>query len=202
MKVELAQAVAQTAMNAIMAYGSVVRIPIVGPIMAPIAAAAAIAAGAMQIAAIKKQHQAEAEGYYLGGFTGGRQYRRQAGIVHEGEFVANHQAVNNPHLMPVLQLIDHAQRTNTVARLTADDVSRAITAPQTTASLAGQAITSAATANNAPTLQVIDTATPAQTDAINQLNQQLAKGIKAYVVMSGPDGLDQQYTHYKKLTNP
>lgn len=53
MKVELAQAVAQTAMNAIMAYGSVVRIPIVGPIMAPIAAAAAVAAGAIQIAAIK-----------------------------------------------------------------------------------------------------------------------------------------------------
>ena len=203
MKVELAQAVAQTAMNAIMAYGSVVRIPIVGPIMAPIAAAAALAAGAIQIAAIKKQHQAEAEGYYLGGFTGGRQYRRQAGIVHEGEFVANHQAVNNPNLMPVLQLIDHAQRTNTVARLTADDVSRVITAPQTTASLAGQAIASAATAaNNAPALQVVDTATPAQTDAINQLNKQLAKGIKAYVVMSGPDGLDQQYTHYKKLTNP
>lgn len=203
MKVQLAQAVAQTAMNAIMAYGSVVNIPIVGPIMAPIAAAAAIAAGAIQIAAIKKQHQAEAEGYYLGGFTGGRQYRRQAGIVHEGEFVANHQAVNNPNLMPVLQLIDHAQRTNTVARLTADDVSRVITAPQTTATLAGQAITTAATAaNNTPTLQVVDTATPAQTDAINQLNQHLAQGIKAYVVMSGPDGLDQQYTHYKKLTNP
>lgn len=203
MKVQLAQAVAQTAMNAILAYGSVVNIPVVGPIMAPIAAAAAVAAGAIQIAAIKKQHQAEAEGYYIGGFTGGRQYRRQAGIVHEGEFVANHQAVNNPHLMPVLQLIDHAQRTNTVARLTADDVSRVITAPQTTASLAGQAIVSAATAaNNTPSLQVVDTATPAQTEAINQLNQQLAKGIKAYVVMSGPDGLDQQYTHYKKLTNP
>ena len=203
MKVQIAQAVAQTAMNAIMAYGSVVNIPVVGPIMAPIAAAAAVAAGAIQIAAIKKQHQAEAEGYYLGGFTGGKQYRRQAGIVHEGEFVANHQAVNNPNLMPVLQLIDHAQRTNTVARLTADDVSRVITAPQTTASLAGQAITSAATAaNNTPSLQVVDTATPAQTEAINQLNQQLAKGIKAYVVMSGPDGLDQQYTHYKKLTNP
>ena len=203
MKVQIAQAVAQTAMNAIMAYGSVVNIPIVGPIMAPIAAAAALAAGAIQIAAIKKQHQAEAEGYYLGGFTGGRQYRRQAGIVHEGEFVANHQAVNNPNLMPVLQLIDHAQRTNTVARLTADDVSRVITAPQTTATLAGQAITTAATAaNNTPTVQVVDTATPAQTDAINQLNQHLAQGIKAYVVMSGPDGLDQQYTHYKKLTNP
>ena len=203
MKVQIAQAVAQTAMNAIMAYGSVVNIPIVGPIMAPIAAAAALAAGSIQIAAIKKQHQAEAEGYYLGGFTGGRQYRRQAGIVHEGEFVANHQAVNNPNLIPVLQLIDHAQRTNTVARLTADDVSRAITAPQTTATLAGQAITTATTAaNNTPTVQVVDTATPAQTEAINQLNQQLAKGIKAYVVMSGPDGLDQQYTHYKKLTNP
>mgnify|MGYP006955132827 FL=1 len=117
--------------------------------------------------------------------------------------MANPQAVNNPNLMPVLQLIDHAQRTNTVARLTADDVSRVITAPQTTATLAGQAVTTAATAaNNTPTLQVVDTATPAQTDAINQLNQQLAQGIKAYVVMSGPDGLDQQYSRYKKLTNP
>lgn len=74
----------------------------------------------------QKQHQAEAAGYYEGGFTGPGDYRREAGVVHAGEFVANHKAVNNPQLLPALQLIDQAQRNNTVASLTATDVSRAV----------------------------------------------------------------------------
>ena len=51
---QVIQAVAQTAQNAISAYGSAAAIPVVGYIMAPIAAAMAIAAGMIQIAAIKK----------------------------------------------------------------------------------------------------------------------------------------------------
>ena len=67
---QVIQAVAQTAQNAISAYGSAAAIPVVGYIMAPIAAAMAIAAGMIQIAAIKKQQQAsEAQGYAQGGFT-------------------------------------------------------------------------------------------------------------------------------------
>ena len=67
---QVIQAVAQTAQNALAAYGSAAAIPIVGYIMAPIAAAMAVAAGAVQIAAIKKQQQAsEAQGYAAGGFA-------------------------------------------------------------------------------------------------------------------------------------
>ena len=45
-------------------------------------------------------------------------------MVHEGEFVANHQAVNNPNVRPMLDFIDKAQRNNTVGSLTASDISR------------------------------------------------------------------------------
>ena len=67
---QVIQAVAQTATNALNAYGSAAAIPVVGYILAPIAAAMAVAAGAIQIAAIKKQQQqSEATGYESGGFT-------------------------------------------------------------------------------------------------------------------------------------
>lgn len=193
MAVEIAQAVAQTAMNAIMAYGSVLKIPIVGPALAVAAAAAATAAGMIQIATIKKQHAAQSEGYYEGGFTGGNRWRRTAGVVHEGEFVANHEAVRNPNVLPVLQLIDHAQRTNRIAQLTATDVSRAIAAP-----LATSAHT-AATASVAA-LQVADGgANGATNEVLTRLTEQIDQGIKAVVVIDGPDGLDRQWSNYNKM---
>lgn len=193
MAVEIAQAVAQTAMNAIMAYGSVVKIPIVGPALAVAAAAAATAAGMIQIATIKKQHAAQSEGYYEGGFTGGNRWRRSAGVVHEGEFVANHEAVRNPNVLPVLQLIDHAQRTNRIASLTAADVSRAIAAPLATSA------NTAATADVAA-LQLADGgANGATNEVLTRLTEQMDRGIKAVVVIDGPEGLDRQWTLYNKM---
>lgn len=127
MVIEMAQAVASTAMAAINAYASAAKIPAIGYIIAPVAASMALAAGAMQIATIKKQHQVQQMGYYEGGFTGrDGNNRREVGVVHANEFVANHQAVANPELLPVLRLIDQAQRNNTVGSLTSEDVSRAL----------------------------------------------------------------------------
>lgn len=126
MKIEIAQAIASTAMAAINAYSSAAAIKGTGWLLAPIAAGMATAAGMLQIATIKKQHQAEAAGYYEGGYTGGNRYRKEAGVVHEGEFVANHNAVNNSSIRPALDLIDRAQRTNTVGSLTADDITRSL----------------------------------------------------------------------------
>lgn len=123
-KIQIAQAIASTAMSAINAYSSAAAVPVVGYILAPIAAAAAVAAGMLQVAAIKKQAQAQEAGYYQGGYTGGRRYRQEAGVVHEGEFVATHQAVNNPDVRPVLDILDMAQRNHTVGSLSADDITR------------------------------------------------------------------------------
>lgn len=123
MKIEIAQAFASTALAAINAYASGSKINVW---LGPVAAAMATAAGMMQVATIKKQHQAEEAGYYVGGFTGGKDYHKKAGVVHEGEFVANHEAVNNSKIRPVFSLLDEAQKNNRVASLTADDVTRTL----------------------------------------------------------------------------
>ena len=127
---QVIQAVAQTATNALNAYGSAAAIPVVGYILAPIAAAMAVAAGALQIATIKKQQQAsEAQGYAEGGFTKPGRKDEPAGVVHAGEWVASQKLVNNPRTRPLLEALDYAQRTNTLGSITHSDVSRSITAP-------------------------------------------------------------------------
>lgn len=191
MKIEIAQAIASTAMAAINAYSSAAAIKGVGWIMAPIAAGLATAAGMMQVATIKKQHQAEAAGYYEGGFTGPGHYKKEAGVVHAGEFVANHNAVNNPQLLPALQLIDAAQRNNTVASLTAQDVSRAMG----TGSAAVVAPVVNVNADNEQVGESLDNVS----STIDRLNEQLNLGIKSYVVITGPDGLDHKWSQYKKM---
>lgn len=195
MAIEIAQATAAAAMAAMNAYKATVGIPVVGPVMAPIAAAAAAAFGAVQIATIVKQHEAQEAGYYEGGFTGGKQYRRRAGVVHEGEFVANHLAVQNPNILPVLQLLDHAQRTNTIASLTAADVSRAIAPTAQISAVSG------ATAATAPTVQVVPTEAPATLAAIRQLAEILAGGIEATVAIDGQNGVAHQLKKYQELKN-
>lgn len=190
MAIEIAQAVASTAMAAINAYASAAAIPAVGYILGPIAAAAALAAGGLQIATIKKQHQAEAAGYYSGGFTGGRRYRQVAGVVHEGEFVANHEAVNNPNVLPILNLIDQAQRNNTVGSLTAADVSRSISAPLGTAAGVQAAV---------PTIQVVDSGQQRTAETIDRLADVLEDGIQSYTVLEGPDGFEAKWNKYQQL---
>lgn len=191
MKIEIAQAVASTAMSAINAYSSAAAIPTVGYIIAPIAAGLATAAGMIQIATIKKQHQAEAAGYYEGGFTGPGHWKKEAGVVHAGEFVANHNAVNNPQLLPALQLIDAAQRNNTVASLTAQDVSRAMGT--------GSAAVVAPVVNVNADNELVGASLDNVSSTIERLNEQLNLGIKSYVVITGPDGFDRKWSQYQKM---
>lgn len=189
MRMEIAQATVQTAEAAISAYKSAAAIPMVGHILAPIAAAAALAYGALQVATIKKQQQAQEAGYYEGGFTGGSSYRREAGVVHEGEFVANHNAVNNPQLLPALRLIDVAQRNNTVGRLTATDVSRAMGA-------GGATVVSAPTVNvQTDNSELTDTLQQAR-DTLEKLGSLIDGGITANVSM---ENFKKQEKHWNQI---
>lgn len=194
MKIEIAQAIASTAMAAINAYSSAAAIPGTGWIMAPIAAGLATAAGMMQIATIKKQHQAEAAGYYEGGYTGGNRYRKEAGVVHEGEFVANHRAVNNSSIRPAFDLIDRAQRANTVGSLTADDISRALGAGASAAVVAPIVNVSN---DNAEVRQSLD----GVNSAVSRLNENIERGIKADVSIAGRDGIDRKLNEYHRMLN-
>ena len=192
MKIEIAQAIASTAMAAINAYSSAAAIPGTGWIMAPIAAGLATAAGMMQIATIKKQHQAEAAGYYDGGYTGGNRYRKEAGVVHEGEFVANHRAVSNSSIRPAFDLIDRAQRANTVGSLTADDISRALGAGASAAVVAPIVNVSN---DNAEVRQSLD----GVNFAVSRLNKTIENGIKADVSIAGRDGIDRRLKEYHRM---
>lgn len=193
MKIEIAQAIASTAMSAINAYASAAAIPTIGWTLAPIAAGMATAAGMIQLAAIKKQHQAEAAGYYEGGYTGGNRYRKEAGVVHEGEFVANHNAVNNSSIRPALDLIDRAQRSNTVGSLTADDITRSLGQGSSTV------VAPVVNVNNDNTevRQSLDGVNA----AVSRLTQTLDEGIEVEVPISGRRGLHRRLQDYQRILN-
>lgn len=193
MKIEIAQAIASTAMSAINAYASAAAIPTIGWTLAPIAAGMATAAGMIQLAAIKKQHQAEAAGYYEGGYTGGNRYRKEAGVVHEGEFVANHNAVNNSSIRPALDLIDRAQLSNTVGSLTADDITRSLGQGSSTV------VAPVVNVNNDNTevRQSLD----GVNSAVTRLNENIERGIKADVSIAGRDGIDRKLNEYHRMLN-
>lgn len=200
MKIEIAQAVAQTAMGAIAAYASASAIPVVGWLMGPIAAAMAVAAGAIQIATIKKQHQAEAIGYYEGGYTGkSLDNHKEVGVVHANEFVANHKAVANPRLAPLFNLLDSAQRNNTVGSLTAQDVSNALGQ--------GRGVTARAEVANTTNEQVgtglalVGATLTSAGNAIDRLNKRIDDGIETVMIMDGERGFARKYENYNKLIN-
>lgn len=189
---QVIQAVAQTATNALSAYGSAAAVPVVGYILAPIAAAMAVAAGAIQIAAIKKQQQAsEAQGYSKGGFTKPGRVDEPAGIVHAGEWVASQKLLANPVARPMIEALDLAQRTNTIGSLKPEDVSRSIRANDSLARVAesdeGYALMAAAAAHMSRT--------------VANLTDRLNEPFVTVNTVAGELGSKQAEDRYKRLMN-
>lgn len=193
MKIELAQATATMLLGAMKAYTSAWEgspYP-ANLVLAPIAAGIALAAGMMNLASIKKQHATEEAGYYEGGFTGGHNYRKRAGVVHEGEFVINHAGVNNANLMPVIRLIDQAQRSNTVGALTSTDVSRQLGAG--TSAVVAPVVN--VTNDNEEMRSTIDRVDR----TMDKLNRNIEDGITAVVSVTGRNGIKHNLDMYDKM---
>lgn len=120
------QVTASTAVAAMEAYKAMAGIPIVGPALGAIAAAAAVASGAAQIA-VAKQQRDEAKGLksggysddYVEGYTKSGNPDDVAGVipVHKNEFVTNHEGVANPHVRQFLDVFDVAQKNGTIRML-------------------------------------------------------------------------------------
>lgn len=195
-KIEIAGAIAQTAVAAINAYASASK---ENWLLGPIAAAMAIAAGAIQIATIRKQHQAQQAGYFTGGYTK-RSYddREEVGVVHANEFVANAAATRNPALAPIFNLIDHAQRNNTIGSLTSSDVSHAL---GTGAIVKATSTTANESVQNSGELLAVAGSISSNTKVVQRLNKRLDEGIEAFMVMDGERGFDNRYNEYNKLKN-
>lgn len=198
---QVIQAVAQTAQNAISAYGSAAAIPVVGYIMAPIAAAMAIAAGMIQIAAIKKQQQAsEAQGYAQGGFTPQGRVNEEVGVVHAGEWVASQKLLASPVARPLINALDYAQRTNTIGSLRADDVSRAI-APNVVPTQQVQPVVVQAPTDNVASAALAQSAAVLSKyeETMNRLSQRLNEPFVTVNTVTGDTGIKQAQDEYDTL---
>ena len=194
---QVIQAVAQTAQNAISAYGSAAAIPLVGYILAPVAAAMAITAGMLQIAAIKKQQQAsEAQGYSEGGFTPDGDKNTAVGVVHAGEWVASQKLTRNPQVRPLLEALDYAQRNNAIGSIKMSDVSRSITAPMQLVN--GQTQPQQVIVQNQVQPQAL--ADNAElTSTLVSLRDRLAEPFVTINTVSGDHGIQQAQDEYDRL---
>lgn len=200
---QVIQAVAQTATAALNAYSSAAAVPLIGYILAPVAAGMAVAAGMLQVAAIKKQQQAaEAQGYSEGGFTPDGRKDEVAGVVHAGEWVASQKLVKNPATRPLIEALDYAQRTNTIGSLTSEDVSRTITAPAVMAqrAVASQNSVQRVVIENNSAEKDESTDTMREVAAvIASLNSRLNEPFITVNSVTGEAGMKQAQDEYDKL---
>lgn len=199
---QVIQAVAQTAQNAISAYGSAAAIPLVGYILAPVAAAMAVAAGAIQIAAIKKQQQAsESQGYAKGGFTPKGSKFQEVGVVHAGEWVASQEMLANPVARPIINALDYAQRTNTIGSLRADDVSRTIAPVAYSTPQQQQPIIVQQQSDGLATAAIVQNTKAMQsyTDTMKQLEKRLSEPFVTVNTVTGDTGIKQAQDEYDTL---
>ena len=129
--------------------------------------------------------------FYTGDYTGGGAWDEPKGVVHSNEFVANRFAVANPSVRPVLDLINQAQRNNTISTLSASDISRVI--PGT----GGNGQTVVVQNDSSEMMRLI-----AECSATMQMvHERFRYPIKAITTVSGRDGIKKGMDDYETLLN-
>lgn len=189
---QMMNAIASTALAAINAYASASKI---AWWLGPVAAGLALAAGAVQIAAIKKQQEAsEAKGFSEGGFTPKGPKDKAVGVVHAGEWVASQKLLANPVARPMIEALDYAQRNNTLGSLRPADVSRSVTAP---AVIAG-----AASEGQSERLMVAVAAALGNYDGtMARLTDRLNEPFVTVNTVTGDMGIKEAQDEYQRLMN-
>lgn len=131
--------------------------------------------------------------FYTGGYTGDGQWDEPRGIVHAGEFVANRYAVQNPVVRPVLDLIDQAQKNNTIGSLTASDVAQVISPSINVKSSNPENIISP---DNDPRMTYM---LQYMLVAIKKLNKKLEEPIFTYTKATGKMGVNEAQKLVEKM---
>lgn len=132
--------------------------------------------------------------FYTGGFTGPGEWDEPKGVVHSNEFVANRHALANPEVLPVLKLLNAAQRGNTIGTLTSQDISNVLRSSSSNA------------ANNSSGIQVIQTSDPEMkklladcTSMLQTVKKRFDHKIVAETYITGRGGINKAMTEYDKL---
>lgn len=192
---QVLSAIAQTATAAINAYSSAAAIPMVGHIIAPIAAAMATAAGLMQVAVIKQQQTlSSAQGFSEGGFTPDGPADKPVGIVHAGEWVASQKLLQNPATRPAIDALEYAQRNNRFGSLRAEDVTRHVTAPAVIAEASSDGSMERA-------IIAMSVVMGQYRETIQRLGDRLDEPFVTVATVSGDKGIKRAQDEYQRLQN-
>ena len=189
---QVMNAISSTALAAINAYASASKI---AWWLGPVAAGMALAAGAVQVAAIKKQQEAsEAKGFAEGGFTPAGPKDKPVGVVHAGEWVASQKLLADPVARPMIDALDYAQRNNTLGSLRPADVSRSVTAPAVIAGAASDGQTEQLMVAVAAALGNYDGTMARLTDRLNE-------PFVTVNTVTGDMGIKEAQDEYQRLMN-
>lgn len=156
-----------------------------------------LAKAAAEIALITAAFQtakAVINGFEEGGYTGYGKHDEPKGIVHAGEFVANRYAVSNPSVRPVLDLIDRAQKNNTIGSLTAKDVSAVLSGVSSTTN--NTYYQQAAPADNGMSAVMLEAV-----KVMGALNKRLNEPIYTYTKATGKMGINEAQDLVTKMKN-
>lgn len=214
----IASAIANTAL-------AVTKALTAGPIIGVILAGIVGAMGALQIATIARQPLPSLTGREGGGTLVQRQqdgkvfnaqvYPNKRGYVNRptvivgengNEFVANAQAVENPSVRPVLDIIDTAQRNGSISTLNLEKI---MSDRYIRGSVPGRASggplsavrtlpsDSSIESDNSDLRNLIRN----NTDVMQSLRNEIQKGIKAEVALLGKNGFYEKDREYKSIQN-
>lgn len=156
------------------------------------------ATGLAQLALAAQQRES-IKNLWTGGWTGPGDKYAPKGIVHSNEFVANMDATGNRSLRKIFNLVDYAQKTNTVARIDDNTLSKVIGSSRGFASggwTTPPPVDSQYTESGSTELMALIQ----QAIAINQaLISVLSNGIEANVSVTGKNGIKEATDTYNKL---
>lgn len=200
---QLASAIAQTAVNAIAAYGAAMEMGPVGLTLAPIAAAMAVAAGMLQVGTIIKQQEAsKAQGYAEGGFTPQGSKYQEVGVVHAGEWVASQKLVNNPATRPILEALDYAQRNNRFPQIIDPAIQmRKANQYSGIADNTSYGIRSQSEMAMQKQIDIQNSTVKRLAETIDRLYNRLDEPMAAIVTMTGRAGLAEKQEEYERYIN-
>lgn len=138
--------------------------------------------------------KAAINGFESGGYTGYGKHDEPKGIVHAGEFVANRYAVSNPSVRPVLDLIDRAQKNNTIGSLTAKDVSAVLSGVSSTTN--NTYYQQAAPVDNGMSAVMLEAV-----KVMGALNKRLNEPIYTYTKATGKMGINEAQDLVTRMKN-
>ncbi|MDD3194421.1 MAG: phage tail tape measure protein [Paludibacter sp.] len=169
-----------------------------GPVAGPILAVLAGAAGVAQLA-VANQQRNQVKNLWTGGYTDPGDKYDPRGIVHAGEFVASQESVNNPHIRPVLDAIDMAQRQGMASNVTPEYLSKALQASRHYAEGGFVIMQQPESVNTYDSNSNNDQVAVELIRVIARLNAKLDEGIEAYSVVSGPNGSSEVSRKYENM---